>query len=104
MFAQYILDFIKTRKWDNVFCQCQIFDKLASAGCWLEYKGIKDKNHLTGLVKIFQKVMQPCFFMMIFYAPRGSAYGDSHLRYTQQENSILSMTMKNLKAMKRMMK
>jgi hypothetical protein len=31
---------------DKDFCRCQIFDKMASAGCWLEYKGIKDEKSL----------------------------------------------------------
>lgn len=31
---------------DKDFCRCQIFDKIASAGCWSEYKGIKDEKSL----------------------------------------------------------
>ena len=41
-----MLDFIKTFKWDKGFCQCQIFDKMVSASCWLKYKEIKDKKAL----------------------------------------------------------
>ena len=46
MFVQCMLDFIKTFKWDKGFCQCQIFDKMVSASCWLKYKEIKDKKAL----------------------------------------------------------
>lgn len=46
MLAQRIPDFIKTRKWNKGFCQCQIFDKMVSSSCWLEYKEIKDKKAL----------------------------------------------------------
>lgn len=46
MFADVLLDFVKSRKWDKAYCQCRIYSNMASSIYCLEYKKVEDKKSL----------------------------------------------------------